>query len=137
MKKAIISVCSKQNIDDEGIELVSLGEFFKQDDFYYAIYDESEISGMEGTRTTLKMRDDKVIIIRDGTTSTNMEFEKNKQNISLYNTPYGMLELKLKTNDMDVNINENGGNASIKYDMQMEGQEIIRTNIIINIKTKN
>lgn len=137
MKKAIISVCSKQNIDDEGIELVSLGEFFKQDDFYYAVYDESEISGMEGTRTTLKMRGDKVIIIRDGTTSTNMEFEKNKQNISLYNTPYGMLELKLRTNEMDVNINENGGNASIKYDMQMEGQEIIRTNIIINIKTKN
>lgn len=137
MRRAIISVSSKQSIDDDGIELVTPGEFFKKDDFYYAIYNETEISGMEGTRTTLKIKNDKVVIIRDGTTSANMEFEKGKQNISLYNTPYGILELKIKTRDLDVNIDEAGGNVNVKYDMEMQGQESIQTSIGINIKTNN
>ena len=137
MKRAIISVSSKQSIDDDGIELVTPGEFFKKDDFYYAIYNETEISGMEGTRTTLKIRNDKVVIIRDGTTSANMEFEKGKQNISLYNTPYGILELKIKTRGLDVKIDEAGGNVNVEYDMEMQGQESIQTSIGINIKTSN
>lgn len=137
MKRAIISVSSKQSIDDDGIELVTPGEFFKKDDFYYAIYNETEISGMDGTRTTLKIKNDKVVIIRDGTTSANMEFEKGKQNISLYNTPYGILELKIKTRDLDVKMDEAGGNVKVNYDMEMQGQESIHTSIGINIKINN
>lgn len=137
MKRAIISVSSKQSIDDDGIELVTPGEFFKKDDFYYAIYNETEISGMDGTRTTLKIKNDKVVIIRDGTTSANMEFEKGKQNISLYNTPYGILELKIKTRDLDVKMDEAGGNVKVNYDMEMQGQESIQTSIGINIKINN
>lgn len=137
MKRAIISVSSKQSIDDEGIEVVTPGEFFKKDDFYYAIYDETEISGMDGTRTTLKIKDDKVVIMRDGTTSANMEFERGKSNISLYNTPYGVLELKIKTYEMDVNISETGGDIEIEYDMEMQGQDPIETIISINIKAGN
>lgn len=135
MKRAIISVLSKQNIDDEGIEVVTPGEFFKKDEFYYAAYNETEISGMEGTKTTLKIKNDKVFIIRDGTTSAKMEFQKGKQNVSLYNTPYGVLELKIKTFELDVNVNEVGGSVYIRYHMEMQGQEPISTSIIINIIT--
>lgn len=137
MKRAIISVTSKQSIDDEGIEVVTPGEFFEKDGFYYAIYDETEISGMDGTRTTLKIKDDKVVIMRDGTTSANMEFQRGRSNISLYNTPYGVLEIKLKTYEMDVNISETGGDVQIEYDMEMQGQDPIETIININIKAGN
>lgn len=134
MKRAIISVSSKQDIDDEGIEVVTPGEFFEKDGYYYAIYDETEISGMDGTRTTLKIKDDKVVIMRDGTTSANMEFERGKSSISLYNTPYGILEIKIKTYEMNVNISETGGDVEIEYDMELQGQDPIGTIISINIK---
>lgn len=137
MKRAIISISSKQNIDDEGIEVVTPGEFFEKEGSYYAIYNETEISGMEGTKTTLKINKEKVYIIRDGTTSAKMEFEKNKQDISLYNTPYGIMELRIITRDINIKIDDNGGEIHIKYDMEMEDQEPLETSIYINIKKSN
>ena len=56
-KKAIISICSTQDIGEkEKIEVVTVGEFSINGDEFIATYDETEISGMEGTKTTLTIK---------------------------------------------------------------------------------
>ncbi|MDZ4994191.1 DUF1934 family protein [Clostridium perfringens] len=136
-KKAIISICSTQDIgEQEKIEVVTVGEFSIDGDEFIATYDETEISGMEGTRTTLKIKGDKVVLHREGTTSTKMEFQKDNTAVALYNTPYGMLELKTATKELDLDVNENGGNISIKYHLIAGGQEPIRTNLDMKIKVE-
>jgi len=72
-KKAIISVSSKQTDEEEPIEVVTPGSFYKKNDSYYAVYKETELSGMEGTTTTLKIKKDKFSLIRMGSTSTKMD----------------------------------------------------------------
>ncbi|MDU7965114.1 MAG: DUF1934 domain-containing protein, partial [Clostridium perfringens] len=125
-KKAIISICSTQDIGEkEKIEVVTVGEFSINGDEFIATYDETEISGMEGTKTTLKIKGDKVVLHREGTTSTKMEFQKDNTQVALYNTPYGMLELKTSTKELDLDVNEKGGNISIKYHLIAGGQEPI------------
>lgn len=137
MKKAIISVLSKQkNNDDEAIEVVTPGDFYKKDNFYYAVYKETEISGMEGTTTTLKISENKFSLIRAGSTSTEMEFEKKAKNISMYDTPYGTLELNIETKDLNVKIDDNGGEVFINYDMSISGQSPQNTLLKINIKAQ-
>ncbi|EGT3619819.1 DUF1934 domain-containing protein, partial [Clostridium perfringens] len=129
-KKAIISICSTQDIGEkEKIEVVTVGEFSINGDEFIATYDETEISGMEGTKTTLKIKGDKVVLHREGTTSTKMEFQKDNTQVALYNTPYGMLELKTSTKELDLDVNEKGGNISIKYHLIAGGQEPIKTNL--------
>ncbi|MGG5462854.1 DUF1934 domain-containing protein [Clostridium sp. B9] len=136
-KKAIISICSTQDIDEqEKIEVVTVGEFFADGDEFIATYDETEISGMEGTKTTLRIKGEKVTLHREGTTSTKMEFEKDNTAVSLYNTPYGMLELQTTTKELNLDINENGGDIAIKYHMVAGGQSPIKTNLEMKIKVE-
>ena len=56
MNKAIINIRTTQvdinTKQDEVIELITEGKFYKKSDAYYLVYDESEISGMQGTTTT-------------------------------------------------------------------------------------
>lgn len=137
-KKAIISICSTQDIGEkEKIEVVTVGEFSINGDEFIATYDETEISGMEGTKTTLKIKGDKVVLHREGTTSTKMEFQKDNTQVALYNTPYGMLELKTSTKELDLDVDEKGGNISIKYHLIAGGQEPIKTNLDMKIKVED
>ncbi|MDY2583487.1 MAG: DUF1934 domain-containing protein [Clostridium perfringens] len=138
IKKAIISICSTQDIGEkEKIEVVTVGEFSINGDEFIATYDETEISGMEVTKTTLKIKGDKVVLHREGTTSTKMEFQKDNTQVALYNTPYGMLELKTSTKELDLDVNEKGGNISIKYHLIAGGQEPIKTNLDMKIKVED
>ena len=137
-KKAIISICSTQDIGEkEKIEVVTVGEFSINGDEFIATYDETEISGMEGTKTTLKIKGDKVVLHREGTTSTKMEFQKDNTQVALYNTPYGMLELKTSTKELDLDVDEKGGNISIKYHLIAGGQEPIKTNLDMKIRVED
>ena len=137
-KKAIISICSTQDIGEkEKIEVVTVGEFSINGDEFIATYDETEISVMEVTKTTLKIKGDKVVLHREGTTSTKMEFQKDNTQVALYNTPYGMLELKTSTKELDLDVNEKGGNISIKYHLIAGGQEPIKTNLDMKIKVED
>lgn len=132
--KALISVLSKQFNDEENsIEVITPGKFYKKDDCYYVIYKETEISGMEGTTTTFKIFPGKFSLLRKGTTTTTMNFEKDTKTISLYNTPYGMLELEIETKNLQIDINEQGGEILINYNLYIVGQEPQETVLKITI----
>lgn len=134
-KKALISILSHQvNDEKDAIEVVTPGEFVVQDDFFEAVYDETEISGMEGTTTKIKISKDDMILEREGATATKMHFKKNNSSVSLYNTPYGMIELKINTKDLKINMNENGGQVFINYNLSIEGQKPQNTRLKIDIK---
>ena len=62
-KRAIISVKSSSNLDsNEVIEVVTPGKFIVGENGFKAIYEESEISGMEGTTTTLNIHNDMMVL---------------------------------------------------------------------------
>lgn len=136
-KKAIISVSSKQkDNEDDTIEVVTPGDFYEKDGCYYAVYKETAISGMEGTTTTLKIYTDKFILVRMGSTSAKMEFNKASESLSMYNTQYGTLELKIETNELNISVNDEGGDIQINYSLSVGGQTPQNTLLEINIKTQ-
>jgi uncharacterized beta-barrel protein YwiB (DUF1934 family) len=135
-KKAIISVTSKQLGDSDEIRVVTPGTFYAKDDVFYAEYAETELSGMEGTTTTLKIKPNRFSLIRQGSTNTEMEFDKKEKSVSMYNTPYGTLELKIETKKLDVMVDEEGGDIYIKYMLSIVGQEVLDTTLKINIRTQ-
>ena len=127
-KKAVVYIKSKQSIDDEGIEVVSTGEYG-----FLVSYEETELSGMEGTTTYLKIFDEKLILQRKGSTIAELEFQKGNNNVSLYDTPYGTLELRVKTNDTIIKINDNGGKIKVDYDIALSGQKPYKTILDVEI----
>ena len=134
-KKAIISVRSFNDLDEKDvIEVITPGEFLVSDEGYKAIYEETEISGMGGTTTTLTMLDDKFILEREGNVTTKMDFKKGETSILLYNTPYGAIDMQLYTKDLKVDISEDGGNIEAEYSMELSGQAPIKTKLSVNVK---
>ena len=134
-KSAVISIRSFSDLDkDEVIEVVTPGKFHLGESEFKAVYEESEISGMDGTTTTLVIKDDVLVLEREGSTSTRMEFNKGEDVISLYNTPYGMLNLNIDTKRLKINMNEEGGEIHSKYVIGLDGQEGITTILDIKIQ---
>jgi uncharacterized beta-barrel protein YwiB (DUF1934 family) len=134
-KKAVIKVISTQrNSDDKAIEVVTPGEFYREGDYYYAVYDETELSGMAGTKTTIKVSPETFLLTRTGTTNGEMSFKKDDRNITLYDTPYGALQLNIDTKELHVQLDDNGGEIFIDYSLSVGNQEPQNTLLRVNIK---
>ena len=134
-KRAIISVKSTSNLDpNEVIEVVTPGTFIINEEGFKAIYEESEISGMDGTTTTLNIQDNMMILERVGSTTTNMEFKEGAMAVSLYNTPYGMMNINISTKELDIYMDEDGGVIYTKYVLGLEGQPGITTELKVKIR---
>lgn len=134
-KKAVISMWSQNSNDKENvIEVVTPGLFYKEEDCYLAVYDETEISGMDGTKTTFKIYPERFSLIREGTTTTEMKFKENNEDYVLYSTPNGILEMKINTKSIKIEMDEKGGEVDIQYKMIIEGIRPNLTELKIKIK---
>jgi len=134
-KKAIITVDSAVlNEDEDLISVVTPGDFYEIEDGFKAEYDETKLSGMEGTRTTIIIRKNSFDLIREGTTEAKMEFENNKRAISLYKTPFGILDIKIDTRKLNIDITKDGGTINTMYILEIGGQQALKTNLTITMK---
>ena len=134
-KSAVISIRSFSDLDkDEVIEVVTPGKFHLGESEFKAVYEESEISGMDGTTTTLVIKDDVLVLEREGSTSTRLEFKQGEDVISLYNTPYGMMNINISTQELDIDMDEDGGVIYTKYVLGLEGQPGITTELKVKIR---
>lgn len=134
-RKAIITVDSAVlNEEEDIISVVTPGDFYEIEDGFKVEYNETKISGMEGTKTIIIIRKNSFDLIREGTTETKMEFENNKRTVSLYKTPYGILDVKINTKKLDININEEGGTINTMYILEIGDQTALKTNLTIDIR---
>ncbi|AQR93310.1 DUF1934 domain-containing protein [Clostridium saccharoperbutylacetonicum] len=136
-KKAIIAVNSTVLNDEEDlISVVTPGDFCEIEDGFKVQYDETELSGMKGTKTTIIIRKDSFDLIREGTTETKMEFVKNKRTVSMYKTPYGVMDLEIDTIRLNIDVSEDGGSINTIYILEIGEQPALKTNLNIDIKVK-
>ena len=99
-KHVIINVTSLQrdeNGKDETISLETPGIYGEEGDMQYISYRETKLAGMEGTTTTLRIFDDHVNLIRDGSFLQNQEYRLGKPSESGYVTPMGALKVTVLT----------------------------------------
>lgn len=140
MKKAIISVKGTQKNDQnesDTIELITEGSFYIKGNTFYVVYEESELSGMDGTTTTLKITEDKVTLLRFGTNKSKMVFEKNKRYESDYDTPYGKILLGILPKDVKVTMSETGGEITIKYALDLNNKTVSDNELYLKVREVN
>ena len=87
----IISIKGKQSYEDaedETIELVTEGRLEEDgSDGFTLSYQESELTGLEGTLTTFQIEKDRITLMRVGEVNSQMVFEEGRRHLSMYNTP--------------------------------------------------
>lgn len=127
----------QDNGPEDTVELITQGEMYKKLKSDYIIYKETEVSGLEGTTTTLKIDGEKVSIIRLGTTNSHMTFEKGRKNYNLYSTPYGDMSMVVYTKDINIDYDNKNDPSKIFVDYSIEIQGFMSSRNVINIEVKH
>jgi len=136
-KNVVLSIRGEQTTEDEApevVELVTEGILTRGGEAQYTLrYEESELTGLEGTRTTIQVQPECVTILREGQVNSQMIFEEGRRHLSMYDTPYGALALGVNTRRMKVELGEGGGDIEIDYAIEIDhavaGEHIFRIHV--------
>lgn len=109
--------------EDEQVEFITEGKYYQKNNAVYLVYQETEVLGIDGNVTTLKIRDEKVRMKRYGPVNTEMYFEQGKRVTGEYETPFGSMPMELLTNQVINQLNQETGKGmiSIDYDLSIRG----------------
>ena len=134
------TVKQKEDVEshEDIVEFVTEGKLYRRGETTYVSYMESELSGMEGCKTSLTISDGKVKMKRTGEPlgiPTVIEFEKGKRFKGLYDTPFGSVGMEVLTNSItNFPDKEDGKNhLSIDYNVSLRGVTESRNKLDIEI----
>jgi len=135
---ARISIKGRQFYDDDyydTIELMTDGSFEKQGDAYLISYDESEVTGMTGTRTTILVEPgDRVTLTRVGDVVQSLIFEPGRRSNGHYLMKDGQLMLTVDAVSLVNRLSEKGGSLFVNYSLEINSQLMSKNNFLIKIK---
>ena len=110
-----------EGVDPDATELMTEGVMLSGDGGAIVLeYQETELTGMEGTTTTFEVRGPQVILTRSGGVNSQMIFEEGRQHTSLYETPFGELTVDIQTSRLRHNLTDRGGVMEIRYSIAVE-----------------
>ena len=138
-KDVIVSVIGNQNNKEfsDSIELVTEGKYYKKGKDYFVTYKETEMTGMEGTTTTLQITNDKVTLMRFGESSSQLVFEKGQKHLCHYETPYGAFTVGIFSNSLKIDINDMGGEIKVGYQLEIDNQRAGENDFYLKIREAN
>ncbi|RFZ76527.1 DUF1934 domain-containing protein [Lacrimispora amygdalina] len=138
-RDVLISISGAQIVeeDNQAVEMITRGDYFLKNGSHYILYDEVQ-EGMEGvTRNTIKIHQSGMDIIKRGSTSVHMTFEKEKKNISCYATPFGELMIGIRTNDIRIAEEEDRLKVQVDYTLDINYQHVSECNIVLEVCSKD
>ena len=136
----LLSIRGEQYFDDidpDASELMTEGTMALTEDGIVLSYEESELTGMEGTTTTFEVKGPRVTLTRSGAVNSQMVFEEGRQHTSLYETPFGELSVDIQTSELKHNLSERGGLMEIKYSIAVEHTVTGRNCFKIRVRRKH
>ena len=124
------------DLDPDATELMTDGTLEMTEAGLRLTYQETALTGMEGTTTTFEISGPQVILRRVGSVNSQMVFEEGRQHTSLYETPYGELSVDIQTSTLRHNLSERGGLLEIKYSIAVEHAATGRNSFKVRVKRK-
>jgi len=137
----LLTIRSEQHFEDmepDSMELMTEGTLELAGDGEMLLsYQESELTGLEGTTTTFSVRGSQVILTRTGNVNSQMVFEEGKQYTSLYETPFGELAVDIQTSRLRHSLTERGGLMDLQYSISVDHSVTGRNAFKIRVRRKH
>lgn len=137
-KKAIFTIKGSQSSgkDKDSIELITSGRFSRRGDNYYLVYKESEMTGLEGVTTTIKVEpsDGTVTLKRFGAVRSQMIFKEGQRHLSHYETPHGAFLICVSASSVKNGLSDSGGDLSVSYTVEVNSALMSRNTFVIDVK---
>ena len=135
----LLDVKGVQKYEDrepETIELTTEASLTGEDGVLFLRYQESELTGLQGTETCFELHQDKVILRRRGAVSSEMVFVPGTVNQSLYNTEEGALLITVRTTAVEDEMTLTGGTLPVAYGITVEGLGTGRIDYWLTVRPK-
>ncbi|WP_409967270.1 DUF1934 domain-containing protein [Bengtsoniella intestinalis] len=125
-----------QGVDPDQTRLMTPGTMTMQGEKVTLTYEETELTGMEGTTTTFEVDGDVITLTRAGAVNSQMVFQEGVQHTSLYETPFGDLAVDIQTSHLRYRLNQHGGTMDIQYSIAVDHTVTGRNRFEIKVKRK-
>ena len=124
-------------VDPDATELMTEGTLTATEEGFLLSYEETALTGLEGTTTTFEIRGPQVILTRSGKVNSQMVFEEGRQHTSLYETPFGGMSVDIQTSRLRHNLTERGGLMEVKYSIAIEHTATGRNCFKLRVRPKS
>lgn len=120
--------------EPQELELVTEAQYAFKNGSHYLIYEEGPLSGLDASKTSLKISPERVTIRRYGHQESVLQFQVGERFITQYPTPYGQLKLEMTTQRLVHDIREGPkGTVFIQYSLMLQSSIESRNEIAIEI----
>lgn len=122
--------------ESEPIEVITPASYYLKNGKHYIIYDEV-VEGVPGTvKNTVKISGDTLFEIKkSGLASTRMVFEKDRINMTNYQTPFGEMLVGIHTKEIQVDVQEDCIDVNISYVLDVNNEPLSDCQIKVNIRS--
>ena len=124
--------------ESEAIEVVTPANYYCKNGKHYILYDEvtEGISGV--TKNKIKISgEDSLEIMKSGISNAHMIFERNKKNLTYYQTPYGQMLVGVNTKNMEIRVTEKNIDVCVDYELDVKHEPLADCKIKMNITSKD
>lgn len=140
MTKEIILTISGLHTNEgetgDPIEVITPAQYFLKNGKHYVLFNEV-MEGVDGEiKSTLKLTEDRVELIRNGAATARMVFEENQEHHTIYQTPLGPLSLSLYTDRIAAKLEEEQMNVEIEYSLKAQGAVISESTLHFHLCPK-
>ena len=121
----------------EPMEIITPALYYKKNNKHYIVYDEPVEGTSEVIKNKIKITGDEVIeIMKSGLSNSHMVFEKNRKNLSFYQTPYGEMTLEVDTSDMEIKEGEDKMLITLGYQLDVNHEPLAMCSITMSVSSK-
>ena len=135
-KEVVISIKGMQQYEGalpDAVELVTAGRLARDGTGYTLSYQESELTGLEGTLTTIQVDGEQVTLMRVGEFNSQLVFQEGRRHFSMYNTPYGAMTIGVNTRHLLAQLTDQGGDIEVDYSVEVDhalaGRNVFRISV--------
>ncbi len=138
-KEVLVSINGVQfmDSDEDSMEVISPGEYYFRNGKHYIVYFEAIENSKSEVKNILKISQSSVELIKSGGYNVHLIFEKNKKNMSCYETDFGSFMLGFHSNNIEINNNDDEINVFIEYSVEMNYEHVSDNKLSMNIKSKS
>lgn len=119
----MVRIRSEQSYEEEApdiSEFLTLGTMEQREEGIAISYEESELTGLQGTTTTFLLQRDKITLRREGALRSEMIFAIDREHKSLYDMGMGALLITVRTIGLVQAMDTCGGFVDVIYDVIIE-----------------
>ena len=140
-KDVLISIRGLQVlVDEEGVqetvEVLNTGQYYFKNNQHYILYDEPAEGFEETTHNILKFNKQKLEVRKRGLLEVHMIFEENKKNISMYQTPFGVMDMGIATTRIELMEEPERIFLEVDYALELNGSYVGDCNIQLEVRER-